>query len=412
MRRPAALPFVLVTVFIDMLGLGIIVPIAPRLITVLSGQPAAGARWFGVLAACYGLLQFLCAPVLGALSDRYGRRPVLLVSLAMLGLDYLVAALTPSIVLLFASRALAGATAGNMTVAHAYVADVTPPAARARAFGLVGAAFSVGFITGPVLGGLLGAVSLRAPFYAAAGLAFINVGYGLLVLPESLPRERRRPTPARLAGNPGSAIVDVLRRPGLARPAWARLCGDIARQVNQTVWVLYATERFGWTTTRLGLAIAFGAVCGTAVGVAVVDRCVRLLGERRSVVLGSAGWAATLAGSALAPRDWLLYPLMGLGSLGFIAGAATQSWLTRGAGPHEQGRVQGALTSISGLTEAAVPAPAAALFAWSVTVHAPGLALLVASGFLVAAALVAWGDSSEPARVQYPRRIRTEGKKT
>ncbi len=403
-RRQAALPFLLVSVFIDMLGLGLVVPVAPRLITVLSGHSGSGARVYGTLVAVYGLTQFVASPLLGALADRYGRRPVLLVSLAALGLDYLAQALTPGVSLLYASRALAGACAGTPTVVNAYVADVVPPARRARAYGLVGSAFGAGFVAGPAVGGLLGSVNLRAPFLLAAALAFGNFGYGLLVLPESLPAQLRH---ARLrAANPVGAVVDLLRRPGLARPAWARLCGEISRQLNQVVWALYAMTRFGWGTAQVGSAMALGALCGAGVGAYLVEPCVRRLGERGAVVLGSLGFAAALAGAALAPRGWLLYPLMALGTLGVVAGAATQAWLTRGMGPHERGRMLGALTGVSGLTEAVVPVPAAALFAWSVPVHLPGLALLAAAGFMSCAALLAGtarraGACTVPATISY-----------
>lgn len=388
MHRSARLPFLLITVFLDMLGLGLVVPIAPRLITVLSGDPASGARWYGVLVACYALPQFLAAPLLGGLSDRYGRRPVLLVSLAMLGLDYLATAVAPSVVLLFASRALAGATAGTYTVVNAYVADVTPREARARAYGRIGAVSAVGLTAGPVIGGLLGAASLRAPFLVAAALALANVGYGLFVLPESRPPQPRPPRTRSALANPVGSILALWRRPGLTRLVWARLCGEVARQLNQVIWVLFATARFGWSTVELGAAIAVGAACGTVTGWWLVDPCVRRLGERGSVLLGSLGWAVALAASALAPRGWLLYPSMALFSLGSIAGTAVQTLLSRGVPEAEQGRLQGALTSIGSLTETLLPVPAAALFAWSVTVRLPGLGLLVAAGFLVGAAVL------------------------
>lgn len=379
-RPPAALPFLLVTAFLDILGLGMVVPLAPGLILGLGG----GSVTVGLLVALYGLLQWLAAPVLGGLSDRYGRRPVLLVSLGCLGLDYLAFGLTPALWLLFLSRALAGATSGTNLVVNAYVADVTPPERRTRAYGLVSAAFSAGFVAGPAIGGALGGISPRLPFLLAAGLALLNVAYGLLVLPESLPPELRRPVGWRLA-NPVAAFTRVARRADIGRLVRARLYADVARQVQQVIWVLFATYRFHWSTGQVGAAVAVAALTGAAAQVLLADRCARRLGERRTAVLGFAVWGGTLLLTGFAPDGWLLYPLIAIGSLGGLAGPPLLSWLSRSAGPHEQGTVQGALAGISSLTETVVPVPAAALFAWSAGVSAPGLVFACAAAALVVA---------------------------
>jgi DHA1 family tetracycline resistance protein-like MFS transporter len=278
MRRPPALPFLLVTVFIDLLGLGLVVPIAPQLITGLGGHRGSSAILFGLLVASYGLLQFAVSPLLGSLSDRYGRRPVLLASLTFLGLDYLAFAVTPSLWLLLLSRALAGATAGTYTVVNAYIADVTPPGDRARAYGLVGAMFSLGFIAGPAVGGALGGISLRLPFTIAAALTLVNVGYGALVLPESHPADRAQPIRWAIL-NPGGALLGLVRRPDLGLLAWQRLCADIARQITQVCWALHAAARFGWGTAEVGAAMAIAALVGLVSQVLLVDRgAVRLVG--------------------------------------------------------------------------------------------------------------------------------------
>jgi DHA1 family tetracycline resistance protein-like MFS transporter len=388
MRRAPALPFLLVTVFIDLLGLGLVVPIAPQLITGLGGHRGSSAILFGLLVASYGLLQFAFSPLLGSLSDRFGRRPVLLASLTFLGLDYLAFAVTPSLWLLLVSRALAGATAGTYTVVNAYIADVTLPGERARAYGLVGAMFSLGFIAGPAVGGALGGISLRLPFAIAAALTLVNVCYGALVLPESHPADRAQPIRWAVL-NPGGALLGLVRRPDLGLLAWQRLCADIARQITQVCWALHAAARFGWGTAEVGAAMAIAALVGLVSQVLLVDRCIRWFGERRSVIIASVAWAASLAGCALAPWGWMLYVLLAIGSLGGIAGAASQAWISRLAGDRGQGAVQGALTSVGSLTETAVPIPAAALFTWSASAHAPGLVLLCAAGFLVVAAVLA-----------------------
>ncbi|MEV6801568.1 MFS transporter [Micromonospora rifamycinica] len=243
MRRTPALSFLLVTVFLDMLGLGLIVPIVPALLTAVTEDAAAAVCWSGVLGSSYGLLQFVVSPLLGRLSDRYGRRPVLLVSLSCLGVDWLAHAASPSPWTLLLFHALAGACAGTNTVVNAYLADATAPEARSRAYGLVGAAFGLGFVAGPTVGGLLGTVDVRLPFLAAAALSFANVGYGWFVLPESRPGDRTTPLTLRTA-NPVSAVAVVLRRPALGRLAYARCCADVARMTHQATWTFFLTHQF------------------------------------------------------------------------------------------------------------------------------------------------------------------------
>jgi MFS transporter, DHA1 family, tetracycline resistance protein len=379
----ASLPFLLVTVFIDILGLGLVVPVAPQLVTQL-GANAGGPLMLGVLAASYGLMQFLASPVLGGLSDRYGRRPVLLASLTLLGLDYLSHAVANSVWLLLVGRLLAGAFAGTYTVVNAYLADITAPADRARGYSYVSAALSVGFVSGPALGGLLGEVNQRLPFVCAASLALLNVLYGLFILPESLAPAHRVPLRLRRA-NPATAVVRLARRAEVGRLTWTRLCSDVARQINQVVWALYAMTRFDWSLGQVGLGIAVAAVVGGLAQVLLAQRCVRRVGEKTTVILGCLIWAASLLGTGLTTVDWILGPLLAVGSLGGLAGTASMSWLSRSAGPTEQGTVQGALSSVGAFTEVAVPVPAALLFAWSVGGPVPGAVFVVAAAFLLGA---------------------------
>lgn len=387
MRRTPGLAFLLVTVFIDMLGLGLIVPIVPSLMTAITGHAASGARWSGVIDSSYGLAQFLFAPLLGRISDRYGRKPVLVSSLAFLGVNYLVHGVANSVVLLVAAHALAGAFAGTNTVVNAYIADVTARDQRTKAYSQISAAFLLGFVVGPVVGGVLGAVWVRLPFYAAAGLAAANAAYGLLVLPESRAGDRCTTLTWRLA-NPFSAIAAVARRPELKHLTVARLFGDIARMVNQVVWTFFMVNKFGWSTGHLGGVLAGSSIFAAGVQAKLAAPYTRWLGVRRTALAGAVIGAADLASFALTPAEWTVYPLMTLGAFAAIGGTAVQAWISDLAGPDEQGAVQGALTGIGSIAEAATPTAAMALFAWSLPHALPGLTLFCAAGFAAASAMV------------------------
>ncbi|MGI5240743.1 MFS transporter [Dactylosporangium sp. CA-139066] len=389
MRRASApaLSFLLVSVFIDMLGLGLVVPILPALMAALTGHATDGARWSGVLGSSFGMLQFLCSPLLGRIADRYGRRPVLLVSLACLGVDWLAHAVAPAPALLLVFHAAAGACAGTNTVVNAYIADVVEPAGRARAYGLVGTAFGLGFIAGPTLGGLLGAVDVRLPFYAAAGLAFANVAYGYFVLPESRPGDRTTPLTLRLA-NPVTALAAVLRRPVLGRLALARFFADLGRMTHQAVWAFFLTYRFAWSPARVGLVMAAGALAVAAFQARLVGPGVRWLGDKRAAVLGGALGVVSFGGTAFVTGPWALYALQAVGVLSTLGIAAAQAWLSGQAGADEQGTVQGAVTGIGAIAETVVPVTAGAAFAWSLAHAQPGLVYLAAAGFAVASTLL------------------------
>jgi DHA1 family tetracycline resistance protein-like MFS transporter len=386
MRRSPALAFLLVTVFIDILGLGIVVPIVPGLMTAITGDTAAGARWSGWIGASFGVTQFLAAPLLGRMADRYGRRPVLILALSFLGLDYLAHALASQAVTMLAAHALAGALAGTMTVVNAYIADITPPQDRPRAYGYLGAAFSVGFIAGPVLGGLLGAVNLRLPFLVAAALAGANALYGAFVLPESRPGDRMTSIAWRLA-NPFSSITATLRRPALAHLAVARLLGDIARMANQVTWTFVMIARFGWHTGTVGAVLAASSLLGALVSVKLSGPYVRWLGIRRATIVSAWAGAASLAGFGLV-GPWFIVPMMGIGSVAALGGNVSQTWITEASETDEQGTVQGALTGISAIAEAGVPAAATTIFAWSLAIPLPGLVLVLGGTVAALSALV------------------------
>lgn len=387
MRRAPALSFLLVTVFLDMLGLALIVPIMPTLMAGLTAGPASAALWSGVLGSVYGLLQFAVSPLLGRLSDRYGRRPVLLASLTLLGVDWLAHALADGPWTLLAFHALAGACAGTNTVVNAYLADVTPPADRARAYGLVGAAFGLGFTAGPVLGGLLGAVDVRLPFLAAAVLSLANVAYGWCVLPESRPGDRTTAVTLRGA-NPVTAIVAVLRRPVLGRLARARFLADAGRMTHQAVWTFFVAYQFAWSTAHIGVVMAVNAVTVAVVQTRAAGPLARRLGDRRAAVTGSLLVAAAFLGTGLATAPWMLYLAQGVGVLGVLAVAATMSWISRQIGDDEHGTVQGALSGITAAAETVVPAAAGAVFGASLAYGMPGLVFVLAAILAAVSALL------------------------
>ncbi|BBH69854.1 tetracycline resistance MFS efflux pump [Actinoplanes sp. OR16] len=381
------LSFLLVTVFLDMLGLGVIVPILPSLMTAVTGSAAGAVYWSGLLGSAYGLLQFAVSPLLGRLSDRYGRRPVLLLSLTCLGVDWLAHAAVPEPWALLFFHGLAGACAGTSTVVNAYVADVTPEEGRARAYGRIGAAYALGFVAGPLLGGLLGAVDVRLPFLAAAGLSFAGVAWGRLVLPESHRGDRSSPVTFRMA-NPVGAITVVLRRAVLGRLAYARLCADVARMIQQSVWTFFLAYQFGFGTTQAGVVMAAGATAGAVFQARATGPVVRLLGDKRAAITGTLIGAASFAGIALSTGATTLYLWSAVGVLGSYAGAATQSWISRTTPAAEQGTVQGALTGLSAIAETLVPLAASTAFGLLLAHDAAGLVLMAAAAAAALSATV------------------------
>ncbi|HTW26575.1 MAG TPA: MFS transporter [Acetobacteraceae bacterium] len=382
-RRRANVGFVLATLAIDALGFGIVVPIVPELVERLGGLSAAAASlWVGGLLAVFSATQFLAAPVLGGLSDRYGRRPVLLASLAGVCVNYLLLAWAPTLPWLFAGRLIAGATAANVSAATAYIADVTPPAQRAQRFGLVGGAFGFGFVLGPALGGLLGGVWLRLPFLAAAGLAFVNVLYGAFVLPESLPAERRRPLDWRRA-NPIGSLASLGSDPAAIRLAIAWCCAWFALGALQSSFVLSNGLRFGWGPRLNGIALALIGASTAVVQALLVRRVVGRLGERRAALAGYVLAAAAYASYAFAIGGWMIYLGLVLQALGAVSGPAVQAMVSQRAGADRQGETQGALSSLQGLTSIVAPLIAGWLFgvfaAGGAPVRFPGAPFLLAA---------------------------------
>lgn len=408
--RQAAFVFVFVTVLLDMLALGIILPVLPSLVVrFLSGDATRAAEIYGVFGTAWALMQFVFSPVLGALSDRFGRRPVILISNFGLGLDYILMALAPNLVWLFVGRLVSGITAASISTSFAYIADVTPPEQRGAKFGMLGAAFGAGFVIGPALGGLLAGFDLRAPFWVAAALSLANAFYGLFILPESLPPERRTAFSWKNA-NPLGALLLLRSEPGLLGLATSNFLGHLAHAVLPSVAVLYMTFRYGFSESVVGLTLAGVGVGAVVVQAGLVGRAISLLGERGTLMAGLAFGAVGFAIYGLAtsgPVFWSAIPVMAFWGL---ASPAAQGLMSRRISPSAQGRLQGANSSMMSL--AALIGPGlftqtyARAFGPNAVVDLPGLPFLLASLLLVMAGVVAWraaagdgpGGNVSPAR--------------
>ena len=377
----------LLTVFIDSLGFGIIIPSLPSVIMELTGQPvSAAADWGGYLLAVYALLQFFMAPVLGNLSDRYGRRPVLLASLAAFGVDFLLTGLATSVTWLFIGRAVAGIFGASFATAGAYIGDISDDSNRARQFGFIGAAWGCGFTLGPVIGGFVAEhIDPRAPFFVAATLALANVAFGYFVLPESLPAQRRRKFEWSRA-NPFGAFRSLTHLPMVAGLLFAVFLYQMAHDSLPAVWMFYTREKFGWSEFEVGLSLTFVGIMTLIVMGGLTGTVVPKLGERRSIIIGFLLMTVGFIGYSLAPTGWVLYLAIAIGSLGGIANPAMQSVMSRQAGPSSQGELQGAVASLSSVAAVLSPLIMTRLFSYysssEAPLHFPGMPYLV-SGVLV-----------------------------
>lgn len=391
-RRHASLIFILVTVFLDVLGIGLIIPVLPELVTELSGgDTSGGSRVYGLFVAVYAAMQFLFAPLLGALSDRYGRRPVLLISLFGAGVDYLVLAVSPNLAWLFVARLVAGITAANITVANAYIADVSKPEDRAKNFGLVGAMFGLGFIVAPMVGGLLGNIGLRIPFLAAAVVVLANWLYGYFVLPESLPAERRKPFTLKEA-NPLGSLLNLRRFAGVLDLAAVLFFSNMAHVALQSVWVLYTGYRYGWGPLANGLALAVVGVLTVLVQGLLVRPVLKRFGEWGTALIGLSASVVSFTLYGLASEGWMLIAAMFVGGLGGLAGPAVQGLVSKSVSDREQGSAQGALASLGSLTAVLSPLISTAVFAYftgaSAPLQLPGAPFFLGTAMLVAGVLL------------------------
>ena len=389
-RRPAV-AFVLVSLGLDTLSMGLLIPVFPALVQHFEGgDPAAAGRYIGVLTAAWAVAQFFGSPIMGALSDRFGRRPVLLASIFGMGLDYLLMAFARNLGWLFLGRVLSGFTAASFSVATAYIADVTPPEQRAARFGLTGAIWSLTFIVGPALGGMLGAANLRAPFFVAAGVSLAAALYGFFVLPESLSAENRAAFSWRKA-NPAAALGFLGSHPELLWLSVVNFLMQFAHAVLPTLFVLYAGNRYGWSLQVTGPVLALAGVCGVVVQALLTPWLVPRIGELKAMIAGLLAGGLALAVYGLAPSGAIFLIGLPVGALLGLFGPGFQAIATRRVGADEQGRLQGANSSVTGLTSMVAPAAFGYLYAWSVQPgagHLPGAAFLFGAGLLALAALV------------------------
>jgi DHA1 family tetracycline resistance protein-like MFS transporter len=384
--RGAALPFILIVVFIDVLGIGLAMPVLPMLIGDYTPSRELQSYWYGVLVVVYGLMQFFCAPLLGALSDRFGRRPVILASIFGLGLHYLLLAVAPSLWFMLIARVIGGVTGASFSVANAYASDISSAERRAKSFGLIGAAFGLGFIFGPMLGGLLGTIDLHLPFYVAAGLSLINGLYGLIVVPESLPRDRRAAFDLRRA-NPFAALLALSRQREIGRLVLVFALVVLAQLILQTTWVLFTHFRFGWGTRENGFALFCVGVVAAVVQGVLLGPLLRRFGEVRLALAGLSVGAIAYLLYGLALQGWMMYAIIIGNFISFAAGPALQGIVSNAVGPREQGVTMGALNSINSIMFVVAPAIGTPLLAQ--VSHLPPSDWRVGITFFVSAVLQA-----------------------
>lgn len=391
---PHAIAFVAVTVLLDVMGFGIIMPVLPRLLIGLTGATLSRAAIDGGwLLFVYAITQFVCAPILGNLSDRFGRRVVLLFSVGALGVDYLFMGFAPTIGWLFVGRFIAGMAGASFTPAYAYVADVAAPGKRAQSFGIVSAAFGIGFILGPGLGGLLGGLGPRAPFFAAASLSLVNWIYGYFMLPESLPPEKRRPFDWKRA-NPIGTLLQMRRRPAVAGVLVALFMWLVGQQVMPSTWAFYTKYRFAWSEATIGASLALAGVVMATSQATLLRRLVPRWGERRTALTGIA--VATLGnlGYATATAGWMMFAWLGTWLFGSLVMPSTNAFLSHRIPPDAQGELQGANASLFSLAAIVGPPLMTQLFgrfsAPGAPIHLPGAAFVAAAMLNISSGLIYW----------------------
>ena len=389
----AALAFIFVTAVLDIVAMGIIIPVLPQLIEDFVGSNARAGVINGVFVALWAGMQFICSPIIGSLSDKYGRRPVILISCAGLALDYVLMAVAPNLWWLAVGRIIAGITSSSFTTVYAYMADITAPEKRARAYGLIGAAFSFGFVLGPVLGGFLGEFGPRVPFWFAAGLSTVAFLYGLLVLPESLPVERRMAFSWKRA-NPVGSLILLRRHPELSGLSVVNFLLYFAHHVFSAVFVLYAAWRYGWGPREVGLLLALVGLLDMAVQGVLVGPVVKRLGDRATMVLGLVGGTVGIAAMGWAPDGLMFILAMLPNALWGLAMPTLQSLMTRRVGEDEQGQLQGANMSVASIAGVLSPLFFGWIYSLSVgefaIIQMPGLAFYLAAVVLLLAALIGW----------------------
>lgn len=370
-NKKAALGFIFITLLIDSIGFGIIIPVLPDLIKqMVNGNLSVASEYNGLLTTAYASMQFLFGPVIGNLSDRYGRRPVLLISLFGFSIDYLFLAFAPTIAWLFVGRIVAGITGASFTTASAYIADVSPPEKRAQSFGMIGVAFGLGFIIGPVVGGVLGEIGTRVPFYAAAGLCLLNWLYGYFVLPESLDAAHRRKFEWKRA-NPIGSLIQLNKYPAIGGLILCLILVYLAMHAVQSTWTYFTMYRFSWSKAMVGYSLGFVGVMIAIVQGGLIRVIIPKLGPHKSVYFGLLMYSLGLALFAMATQSWMMFAFLIPYALGGIAGPAIQGIISTHIPPNEQGELQGGLTSLMSVTTIVGPIMMTWLFAYFTKPTAP-----------------------------------------
>ena len=401
--KKAAIGFIFVTLFIDTMGFGIIIPVLPNLIAHLKDIPVNVASTYGgLLLTVFAVMQFFCAPIIGNLSDRYGRRPILLLSLFGFGIDYIILALAPSFGWLFVGRVVAGITGASFTTASAYIADLsTDETTRAKNFGMVGAAFGLGFIVGPSLGSLLAIWGLRAPFYGAAGLCLLNCLYGYFVLPESLSKENRRPFEWRRA-NPFGSLRFLIKHPEIGRLAFSFFLIYLAAQAVQTTWSYFTIYRFGWGPGMVGISLTVVGVLIAGVQAGLTRVLIPKLGNEKSIYLGLCLYTLGMVLFAFATRGWMMFVFLVPYCLGGICGPSLQAVISKHVGVNQQGELQGTLTSLMSLTTIIGPLIMNGTFAYFTSDKAPfyfpGIHFLIGAACMLMSVLITFNVLSRERR--------------
>ncbi|MBL8582746.1 MAG: TCR/Tet family MFS transporter [Rhizobiaceae bacterium] len=399
----AAIAFIFVTAVLDIVAMGIVIPVLPLLIEEFAGSNANAGLINGLFVALWAGMQFVASPVIGSLSDQYGRRPVILLSAAGLAADYMLMAVAPNLWWLALGRIIAGVTSASFTTTYAYMADVTPPEGRARAYGLIGAAFSAGFVAGPLLGGVLGEISPRMPFWFAAGLSGVAFLYGLFVLPESLAPEKRMAFSWKRA-NPFGAMMLLRSHRELLGLSVVNFLLYFAHHVFSAVFVLYAGYRYGWTTWEVGAVLAFAGALDMLVQGVLTGPAVKRFGDRNVMVFGLFGGAVGIACMGLAPNGTLFALSMIPNALWGLAMPTLQALMTQRVSESEQGQLQGATMSVASIAGVVSPLFFGAVYAYSLKEGSllpySGLAMLIASVTLLAAAIIGWLVAREAKRAE------------
>ena len=382
-KRNPGIYFIFITLVIDVLGIGLIIPILPALLQQFAdGDISKASRYSGILMASYAVMQFIFSPIMGGLSDKFGRRPVLLFSLFGFGLDYILLGFAPNLTWLFIGRIISGITGASFTTASAYIADISKPEDRSKNFGMIGAAFGLGFIVGPAIGGLLASYGTRVPFFAAAALTLANWLYGYFILPESLKPENRRPFEWKRA-NPIGTLASLGKYPLILGLLIAYFCLSVGGQVHPSTWTFYTIKEFGWTPKEVGYSLAFIGLMVAFVQGYLTRKINPKIGDKRSVTIGLLLFSFGFILFAFATKAWMMYAFMIPYALGGIAGPSLQSLISQEVGPSHQGELQGGLTSLQSISTIVGPLIATNLFSYytakTTSVQFPGAAFLMGS---------------------------------